>query len=265
MQACIIPKRIIKIKAVRMLTKADIKLVKSLGDKNVRNTNSLFVAEGNKSVVDLIISKIKPQQIYALASWLNQQTPDFLSQLPFVEISQKELEQMSSLQSTREVIGVFHMPKPVFNPSELNGLILALDTIQDPGNLGTLIRLADWYGVKHILCSPQTVDCYNSKVIQSTMGSIGRVSIHYGDLADWFKTINLPIIAASMEGQASRIFDFPQDMILLLGNEGSGINPQLRAMVNKTIRIEKRGLAESLNVAVAGAILVDRYFGQFEF
>lgn len=246
-----------------MLNKSDIKLVKSLLDKNIRHENRLFVAEGNKSVSDLIFSNIKVRQIYALGDWIDAHAGSLPTHLPIQEITQKELEQMSALRNTREVIALFEMPKAAFDPSTLSGLVLALDTLQDPGNLGTIIRLADWYGIRHILCSEQTVDCFNHKVVQSTMGSIGRVQLHYGSLKTWFESINLPIIAGSMEGVPARKFNFTQDMILLLGNEGSGINDLLMPYVTQTIAIERLGKAESLNAAIAGAILVDRYFGQF--
>jgi TrmH family RNA methyltransferase len=123
--------------------------------------------------------------------------------------------------------------------------------------------LADWYGIKKILCTAETVDCYNPKVVQSTMGSLGRVEVYYGDLADWFRQMKLPIIAASMEGKPARKYSFPESMILLLGNEGAGISESLGNLVSETVSIERIGLAESLNAAMAGAILVDRYFGQF--
>ncbi len=245
-----------------MFTKADLKLVKSLGEKNLRHANKLFVAEGSKSVTDLLASPLKVAKIFALQAWINQQPAAFLKQTEVCQVTAKELEQMSSLKSTRELIGLFHLPEPQFQAKDMKGLILALDTLQDPGNLGTLIRLADWYGIQHILCSNQTVDCFNAKVIQSTMGSIGRVKLHYGDLADFIKELQLPVFAASMEGSPSRNYKFPSNMVLLLGNEGSGISEALRAKVTQTISIEKRGEAESLNVAMAGAILIDRYFGQ---
>ncbi len=245
-----------------MFTKADLKLVKSLGEKNLRHANKLFVAEGSKSVTDLLASPVKVSKIFALQAWVNQQAPALLRMAEVEIVSAKELEQMSSLKSTREVIGLFHLPEIQFQVQEIKGLVLALDTIQDPGNLGTLIRLADWYGIEHILCSNQTVDCYNAKVIQSTMGSIGRVKLHYGDLAVFMQELNIPVFAASMEGTPSRNFNFPENMILLLGNEGAGISEALRARVTQTISIEKRGQAESLNVAMAGAILMDRYFGR---
>lgn len=249
--------------AQRMLTKAAIKFVKSLEDKSIRNANKLFVAEGSKSVLDLLSSKMRAQEIFALDSWLQTHANSLSSDVEVHAISPKEMSQLSQLKSPREVIGVFQIPILRFEPTLATGLFLALDTIQDPGNLGTLIRLADWYGIKKILCTPETVDCYNPKVVQSTMGSLGRVEVHYGDLADWFRQMRIPIIAASMEGKPARKYSFPESMILLLGNEGSGISASLGNLVTETVAIERLGAAESLNAAVAGAILVDRYFGQY--
>jgi TrmH family RNA methyltransferase len=251
------------INAQRMLTKAAIKFVKSLEDKSIRNANKLFVAEGSKSVLDLLLSNLRAQEIFALDSWLQTHASLISSDVEVHVTSPKEMSQLSQLKSPREVIGVFQIPIGRFEPNLATGLFLALDTIQDPGNLGTIIRLADWYGIKKILCTPETVDCYNPKVVQSTMGSLGRVEVHYGDLAVWFRQMKMPIIAASMEGKPARKFSFPESMILLLGNEGSGISASLANLVSETVSIERMGAAESLNAAIAGAILVDRYFGQY--
>ncbi|MDZ4667265.1 MAG: RNA methyltransferase [bacterium] len=246
-----------------MLTKAAIKFVKSLEDKSIRHANKLFVAEGSKSLLDLLSSNLVAQEIFALELWLQTHAKSIPEGVQVNIVSSKEMSQLSQLKSPREVIGLFQMLKFRFEPKQAKGLFLALDTIQDPGNLGTLIRLADWYGIQQILCTPETADCFSPKVIQSTMGSIGRVALHYGDLAAWFKEMNIPVIAASMEGVSARKYNFPENMILLLGNEGSGISASLAGLVSETVSIERIGLAESLNAAVAGAILVDRYFGQF--
>jgi TrmH family RNA methyltransferase len=245
-----------------MLSKADVKFVKSLGEKNVRYANKLFVAEGNKTVSDLISSNLQVNHIYALDNLFDQAGSNIYRNLPHTLVNQKEMDAMSQLQSSREVIGLFEMPEPSFNLNDLNGLVLALDTIQDPGNLGTIIRLADWYGITTILASVQTVDCFNNKVVQSTMGSIGRVNVLYGDLSVWFSKTELPILAADMHGIPATQFSFPENMILLIGNEGAGINPLLKPFITNFVAIERRGAAESLNAALASAILVDRYFGQ---
>jgi TrmH family RNA methyltransferase len=245
-----------------MLSKADIKFVKSLGEKNIRYANKLFVAEGNKTVSDLISSNLQVHHIYALDALFDQAGSNQYTKFPLTVVNQKEMDSISQLQNSREVIGVFNMPEPSFNLNDLSGLVLAVDTLQDPGNLGTIIRLADWYGISTILASVQTVDCFNNKVVQSTMGSIGRVKVLYGDLSVWFSQTKLPIVAADMQGIPASKFSFPESMILLIGNEGAGINPLLKPFISNFVTIEKRGAAESLNAAMASAILVDRYFGQ---
>lgn len=246
-----------------MLTKATINWVKSLSEKSNRIANKLFVAEGSKSVLDLMAANLLPTQLFALENWLIDNSTNIPKTTLINPISSKEMSQLSSLKSPREVIALFSIPSYRFEPNSLKGLVLALDTVQDPGNLGTLIRLADWYGVQHILCSENTVDAYNSKVVQATMGSLGRVKLHYGDLSVFFAQSNLPILAAEMDGEPARKSKFPTSMILLLGNEGSGISASLKPYIHKSISIERIGSAESLNVAMAGAILMDRYFGQF--
>lgn len=244
-----------------MLTRADIKFVKSLGDKSERYASRLFVAEGSKSVLDLLASGLHPEVLYAEEDWIIHHEEKIGSVRTEVA-GAKSLEQMSSLKSTREVIALFQMPEKRYHPKHLSGLVLALDGLQDPGNLGTLIRLADWYGIAHMICSEDTVDCYNAKVVQATMGSLGRVSVHYLTMEHFIRDSELPVLGADMHGKDARAFSFPKDCVLLLGKEGSGIRPSLKKMLTHTLRIEKRGHAESLNAAVAGAILTDRYFGQ---
>jgi TrmH family RNA methyltransferase len=234
----------------------------ALAEKSNRYANKLFVAEGSKSVLDLLATNCDLIQIFASADWLKIQEAKLPNSTIITCVSEKEMSQLSLLKSPREVIALFAIPNPRFEPTQMNCLVLALDTIQDPGNLGTLIRLADWYGVKHLLCSADTVDAYNPKVVQATMGSLGRVQIHYGDLSVFFKSLQFPVIAANMHGKAARQFAYPTNMVLLLGNEGAGISPYLEPFIQQSISIEKLGSAESLNVAMAGAILLDRYFGQ---
>ncbi len=246
----------------RIFIKADIKFIKSLSERSFRDANKLFVVEGNKSVLDILASELKVRRIFCLSSWVNKQNPSTLIDIELSIVSQKELEQLTSLKSTREVIAVCEMPVLRFNPKQLKGLSLAVDTLQDPGNLGTLIRLADWYGIETILCSANTVDCYNTKTIQATMGSIGKVKVFYGDLRDWLQASGLPVIAAVMNGTPARKFTFPSDCILVIGNEGQGISEELEGIMHQSITIERRGTAESLNAAVAATILIDRYFGQ---
>lgn len=235
--------------------------MKSLDEKSERYANRLFVAEGSKTVLDLLASNMKAKVIYGKEDWIGSNR-NVLSGEPCEVVNSRDLTQMSSLRSTREVVAVFHMAPEQVLPQKFSGIVPVLDGLQDPGNLGTLIRVADWYGIQHLICSADTVDCYNSKVVQATMGSLGRVNMYYVDLPVYLRTNKLPLIGAHMEGEDSRYFSFPKDFLLLIGREGSGIRPDLIKFLWSTINIERKGGAESLNAAVAGAILIDRYFGQ---
>ncbi len=247
-----------------MLTKADIYFLKSLKDKSSRYANKLFVAEGNKLVFELLQSKIKVERVLATENWFKTNGKLLGKNIKISLVSQKELDQISNLQSTREVFALCKIPEPVLKLTVLKQLTLVLDNIQDPGNLGTIIRVADWYGVKNILCSGDTADCYNPKVIQATMGSISRVHLFYGDLSKWIPQINLPVLAASMDGVSVHQYSFPKDCLLIIGNEGSGISDYLYKMVTQTVGIPKMGLAESLNAAVAASILMDRFMSNLK-
>ena len=247
----------------RIFTKADINFVKSLNDRVFRNASKQFVAEGSKSVLEMISSGLKLERIFALETWFKTNYSLIAGKCEPTLISEKELVRMSSLKSTRQVLGVFQMPQFRFEPTQLRGLTLVLDGLQDPGNLGTLIRLADWYGLENILCSDTCVDCFNPKTVQATMASIGRVKIHYGNLPQMILACDLPLFAAVMDDTPGRNITFQQNMLLVIGNEGQGISEEILKLNHQGITIEKYGEAESLNAAMAGAILIDRYFGQF--
>ena len=244
-----------------MLTKADIKFVKSLNEKKERYANKLFVAEGNKLLIEILNSKISVTRIFANENWLNLNQKLVGKNIEITLLKQEELTRLSNLQSTREVIALCKIPEYEMNLAGLSGLTLALDTIQDPGNLGTIIRVADWFGIKNILCSNETVDCYNPKVVQSTMGSISRIRLFYGDLSNWLKSMKQPILAANMEGVSVHEYTFPENAVLIIGNEGIGIGTHLKPLIQQNICIPRRGSAESLNAAIAAAILMDRYAG----
>ncbi len=244
-----------------MLTKADIKFVKSLNEKKERYANKLFVAEGNKSVIEILNSKISVTRIFANENWLIINEKLVGKNIEITLVKPEELARLSNLQSTREVIALCKIPDYEIDFAAFSGLTLALDTIQDPGNLGTIIRVADWFGIYNILCSKETVDCYNPKVIQSTMGSISRVRLFYGDLSYWLKKMNQPILAANMEGISVHDYTFPENAILVIGNEGIGISKELKPFIHQNICIPRKGSAESLNAAIAASILMDRYAG----
>jgi TrmH family RNA methyltransferase len=176
------------------------------------------------------------------------------------EISDSELKKISSLVTPSNVLALFKIPLTI--PSKKLGLIVALDEINDPGNLGTIIRLCDWFGVDQLICSTNTVDCYNQKVVQSSMGSLARVSIIYDDLAAYLKKSNLPKYAAVMNGENVYKINLPKNAILVMGNEANGISDSILKLITNTISIPRFGelkQTESLNVATATSILLSEF------
>lgn len=234
-----------------MVVKSEIKLIKNLQQKKYRSQNGLFVAEGRKTVSDLLRSSYKVHKVYSTEASILEET-----QAESLLITQAELRKMSGLQSPNTVLGVFHIPRE--SPLDFQDWILALDAVRDPGNLGTIIRLCDWYGIGQLVCSPDTVDCYNPKTLQATMGSIARVKVVYAELERVFNQSGTPVFGAFIGGEPVYEADFPQSGILLMGSEAHGISDSLAKMVGRRIGIPPFGKpgAESLNVAMATAILL---------
>lgn len=235
-----------------MVVKSIIKLIKSLQQKKYRYEHQLFVVEGRKSVEELLESEIECYGIY-----YNSDSDLFDSHSKAQQVSSKELAQMSSLKTPPGVLGVFHMPS--LPQIESDGWSVVLDDIRDPGNLGTIVRLCDWFGVKQLICSKQTVDCYNPKTLQATMGSISRVQIHYVDLKDFLAQTDLPIYGAFMDGASVYEEPLADKGLLLMGNEANGISEELQEFISNKISIPSFGDAttESLNVAMATGILLN--------
>ena len=234
-----------------MVTKKQMKVIKNLVQKKYRNEHGLFVAEGIKIVNELLESGF-------IAQFLFCSSEDLASQLgPKAEmVSSNELKKMSNLQQNNGVLGAFEIPK---NGQSIDpDWILVLDAVRDPGNLGTIIRLCDWFGIEQVVCSSDTVDCYNPKVLQATMGSIARVNILYTDLAPYLKDSEKPIFGAYMGGTNVFQTDLPQKGILVMGNEAHGISNEITSIIDKKISIPQFGeqTAESLNVAMATSILL---------
>ncbi|MFN4082297.1 MAG: RNA methyltransferase [Bacteroidia bacterium] len=236
-----------------MLTKNDINFIKSLQDKKVRYSHKLFVAEGAKIVNELLLSNCKLYKLYSTSQNVFEKKID-LNKIEIV--AEKDLRRISSLKSTRQVLGIFYMPE--HNVNIQNKIDLILDNIQDPGNLGTIIRIADWYGLKKIYCNLQTVDCFNAKTVQASMASIARVNVEYVDLKSFFKNYKNPVFAADLKGESVYSVKVIFPTALIIGSEGKGISEDLIAFISKKINIPKIGKAESLNAAVAAGILVDR-------
>ncbi len=208
------------------------------------------MAEGEKMVGELLGAGISPHTIFVDGKL----EPVDLGKVELVD--GEALKAMSSLKHPNGVLGVFHMPKR--EVVEEGDWVLALDAVRDPGNLGTIIRLCDWFGISQMVCSPDTVDCYNPKVLQATMGSIARVGIRYTDLAEYLDRTPLPVFAAYMDGIPVQGKEFPKRGLLLMGNEAHGISPDLQRSIQQRITIPQFGgqSAESLNVATATAILL---------
>ena len=234
-----------------MVNKNQIKLVKSLQQKKYRNQHGLFVVEGIKLVTELLASDFKVARIYTTDGSV------FNGDEASVEmVTEAELQKMSGLATPNTVIGVFEMVKA--GNIDFSDWILAVDNVRDPGNLGTIIRLCDWFGIQYLVCSEQTVDCYNPKTLQATMGSIARVQVGYTYLEDFLRQTDLPIFGAFMEGHPMYTTKMPEKGILVMGNEANGIRPEIQALVSEKISVPYFGkkTAESLNVATATAILL---------
>ena len=235
-----------------MVVKSHIKFIKSLQQKKNRIKRKLFVAEGSKMVSDLYRSAVRPYKIYTSGPGPEHLDAGFLER-----VTDSELRQMSSLKNPNQVLGIFHMPDP--RAVDFSDWVVALDDVRDPGNLGTIIRLCDWFGIDHLLCSPNTVDCYNPKVLQATMGSIARVNVRYTDLQELFLNTDVPVYGSFMEGGPVYDENIPTSGILVMGNEANGISPEIENLVTKKIGIPQYAekTSESLNVATATAILLN--------
>ena len=240
-----------------MLSKNQVKLIQKLHHKKYRNDLNLFIVEGKKSINEFLQAGYTPQLLIATEAFTTN-VPQHL----FTPVTKDELRKVSALQNPDEGLAVFQQPKHKGILQE--GVIVALDNVQDPGNLGTIIRLCDWFGVETLLCNTQTVDCYNPKVVQASMGSLTRVAVHYLDLAAFLTTTALPVYTMDLKGENLYTATFPKDCILILGNEANGISSEVRALSNEVItipRFSKHQRTESLNVAMAGAIILSEVIG----
>ncbi len=234
-----------------MVVKSQIKLIKSLQQKKYRTKHGLFVAEGIKLVGELLNSHLQLESLYTTKPEL------FHGQgVSITAVSEKELSRMSGLSTPNVVLAVFKIP-----PSDTisyNNWVVALDRVSDPGNLGTIIRLCDWFGIEHLLCTPDTVDCFNPKVLQASMGSIGRVNVVYSTISEHVDHFKGNVYGAFMEGRDMYQTEFTEKGILIMGSESHGISDAVTAEIDIKVGIPQFGTkaAESLNVATATAILL---------
>lgn len=236
-----------------MLSKNDVKDIQSLCHKKHRDEAQLFVAEGPKLAEELLKSNFEIVSVYALKDWINENNNISSSA---IEISEVELRKISSLQTPNKVLVIARQKELVEEPVLKDTITLVLDGIQDPGNLGTIIRIADWFGVKQIVASNDTVEVYNPKVVQSTMGSICRVDLWYKELDEWMATIDTPVYGALLNGQSIYKAQKTREAILAIGNESKGIRASIGDRVKYPVTIPRIGEAESLNAAVATGIIL---------
>ena len=240
-----------------MITKNQVKYIQSLGQKKSRNEENRFIAEGPKLVNELLNAENNGLiQIYALKEWIDN-NPTASSKAEIFEVSQGELEKISLLTTANQVLAIAKKIQWESVPEIKGNVSLALDTIQDPGNMGTIIRLADWFGIKNIFCSPDSSDVYNPKVVQSSMGSISRIRVEYTDLSTLLEDNNgMRIYAAVLNGGDITKMEKINEGIIVIGNESKGINEELLNLTNVPITIPGKGKAESLNAAVATGIIL---------
>ncbi|KAA2241616.1 RNA methyltransferase [Chitinophaga agrisoli] len=242
-----------------MLSKAQIKYIQALQHKKYRQKSRQFTAEGDKIVQELLRDG-RVLEVYATADWVEEQQV-LLAQLPSLRLEVVEpplLKQLSALTTPNRAMALLDIP-PAAAPGPLNGTIaLALETIQDPGNMGTIIRIADWFGIPQIICSPDCVDAYNPKTIQATMGSIARVQIIESDIIPFLQQANVASYAATLHGRDITEFDAIKEGILLIGNESRGLSDAVLEHCTYRITIPRLGGAESLNAAVAAGIICGR-------
>jgi TrmH family RNA methyltransferase len=245
-----------------MLSAALKKYVKALQQKKIREQEQAFIVEGEKNVSELLLSNpTRLKHLFCTREYATS-NPAFLQFNPII-CRAEDLVQMGTFLTNNAALAVVKMPAPEEpNFNDLNGLILALDGVRDPGNLGTIIRLADWFGCHTIICSPDSVDVYNPKVINATMGSFLRVNVYYAPLTDFLKNTKLPCISAELGGTSMYQFNFPESGILILGNESKGVSAEVSALAQFKVAIPRYGGAESLNVGMAAAVLLSSWRGQ---
>lgn len=251
-----------------MLSKSQISFVNSLKQKKFREEHGLFIAEGAKIVPELLGSSLNVKQVYATAEFLSANN---VKGVEVIEVKANELERISALTQPNEVLAVCEIPSFKLKSDGLQGkLTLVLDDIKDPGNLGTIIRIADWFGIENIVCSNETADAYNPKVVQATMGSIARIKVHYTSLSEFISdqvsSSRYKVFGALLEGKNIYTEKLASEGLIVIGNESRGISPEIEKLVTDRISIpsfshykSSGGEAESLNAAIATSIICSEF------
>lgn len=241
-----------------MLSKNKIKYIRSLELKKNRKEEQVFVAEGHKLVGDLL-GHFPCCLLVATAGWLQMHPSAAANEI--IEVTPEELSRASLQKAPQEVLAVFEQPAYIFDPEVIrSSLCLALDDVQDPGNLGTIIRLADWFGIEHIFCSVGTADVFNPKTVQATMGALARVKVHYCSLPQLIGGMkDAPVYGTFLDGNIIYTESLSANGLIVMGNEGKGVSPEVEKMINKRLYIpnypQERETSESLNVAIATAVV----------
>lgn len=236
-----------------LVSKSQTKLITSLQQKKYRDREGLFLAEGPKVIAELLREGLELQSLFTTDTLQNSSENQY-------QVTEAELKKISLLKTANTSLAVFKIPKAKTVLD--SGLIVALDAVRDPGNLGTIIRLCDWFGVRKLICSVDTADCYNPKVVQATMGSLARVQVQYCLLSEYLEQTELPIYGGFMDGKSIYSEKFPENAIVIMGNEANGISEEITKLVTKKISIPRFGKiqkTESLNVATATAILLSEF------
>ena len=236
-----------------LVSKSQTKLITSLQQKKYRDQTGLFVGEGPKVIAELLNEGIR------LHSFFSTDASQITAENHF-HLTETELKKVSFLKTANTSLAIFEIPKT--KSIQDSGLIVALDAVRDPGNLGTIIRLCDWFGVRQLFCSEDTADCFNPKVVQATMGSLARVQIHYVSLSGFLEETTLPIYGGFMDGKNVYSEKLPQTGILVMGNEANGVSKEIIQKITHKITIPRFGSlqkTESLNVATATAILLSEF------
>jgi RNA methyltransferase, TrmH family len=238
-----------------MLSKSQIKLITGLQQKKYRKQHKMFFAEGIKVVEELLNSPLSLMHLYSEPGYFNNTPPD-----KYTEVTEAELKKISVLTTAQHCLALFEIPEDTVIITR--GLVVALDDVRDPGNLGTIIRLCDWFGIETLVCSEQCVDVYNPKVVQATMGSITRVNVVYTDLQQYLSETKLPVFGTFMDGENIYTESLPEEGIIVLGNEANGISGDIENLCSHRLAIPRFGnlqQTESLNVATATAIILSEF------
>lgn len=243
-----------------MLTKSKIKFLLSLQQKKYRQLNNRFIVDGDKTVRELFNSPLKVETLYAEPWWLWKNKHVYSDNVEIVEVNEKEIRQISTLEAPTGVLAVAFIPTDEKPKLERGKITLALDEISDPGNFGTIIRIAEWFGVETIFCSEHCVDAYNPKVVSSAKGSLFRMKLFYGPLKQLFEKSKAPVFGTVLNGSNIYEADLPQEGIVLIGNEAHGVSNELLPFLKLKLSIPGSGNTESLNAGVAAGIVLSEFY-----